>query len=244
MTATVEVTRGAGYTQLTIDDARRRNPLSRALLAELRASVEAHGTDEPTLIISGAGGAFSAGADLSELTGTPADVAVDDEVAATGRLLRDSDVLVVAAVEGPCVGAAVDLALNADMIIAGSSAFFEIPAVRLGLLYNPEAVARWHRSLPRPLLSRLLLAGDRVGAEPARHGGLVATVVPGGDAVGEARRIARGLAEAPRAALTAGKRMLRGLQDGRSDPGGWQDERLRLLSAPERAAALAARRHV
>lgn len=233
---------GDGYLHLQLNDPRRRNPLSRTSLAAIRCAAGSCGPETRALIISGAGGAFSAGADLSELTGTEQDLAVDEAVAATGRMLRELDLLVVAAVEGPCMGAAVDLALSADVIVAGRSAFFEVPAVRLGLLYNPEAVARWHSRLPGPLLSRLLLAGERVDAPAARDAGLLAQVLDDDGAVQAATGIAKRLDSAPRSALATTKRMLRAFDAGRVDPAAWQDERRRLLTSPERRAALERRR--
>lgn len=239
MSVTVEP--GAGFVRLTLNDPDRRNPLSRAMLAELTAAIRDHTPDAGALIIAGAGGVFSAGADLRELTGTAADTEVDDAVASAGATMRATDALVLAAVAGPCLGAAFDLVLNADVIVAEQSAYFQVPAVRLGLLYNPGAIARWHRVLPVPLLRRLLLTGERLDAETAHGAGLVAEVVPDGTAAAAAGRQAAVYAEAPAAAAAATKELLRDLDEGGYDPRRWHETRLLLLDAPERRAALAAR---
>lgn len=227
-----------GYLHVELTEPARRNPLSAAMLAGLRAALREH-VDETvnTVVISGAGGTFSAGADLTELTGTVGDVAVDDAIAETLDLVRRLPVLTIAAVEGPCRGGAVDLVLACDLVIAGAEATFAVPAVRLGIMYNPDAVARWHRRLPRPTLVRLLLAGDRLDAESAKAGGLVAEVAPAGEAVAAAGVVAQRLADVPSTVVAGVKGLLVDLDDG-ADLTRAHEARHQLLAAPERLAAL------
>lgn len=236
----VRATRRAGCLHLELYEPARRNPLSAAMLAELRSALREH--VDPTVtavVVSGAGEAFSAGADLTELTGTAADAGVDDAIAETLELLRRLPALTVAAVEGPCRGGAVDLVLACDLVLAGATATFAVPAVRLGIMYNPDAVARWHRRLPRQTLVRLLLAGAELDADAARSGGLVADVVPAGGAVAAATELADRLADASPAVVAAVKELLVDLDDG-ADLGRAHEARHRLLAAPDRAAALRA----
>jgi enoyl-CoA hydratase/carnithine racemase len=226
--------------EITLDRPEHRNALSRTLLGQLceelaRAQADATGA----LVLRGAQGCFCAGADLDELSGTAADVAVDDAIEAAVRAVRETPVPVVAAIEGACIGAGLDLALACDLRVAGASAFFELPATRLGLLYSPSAVARMHAVLGACVLDRLLLVGERLDAEAALGAGLVSHRA----AAGDARRVAADLAlracgnVAP--AVAASKALLRALDDGDFDPQTWAARRAQILDSPERGEALA-----
>lgn len=225
---------------VTLSVPRRRNALSFSLLGDLRESVlRAEREGKRAIVLTGSGGVFSAGADLTEREGTAADVAIDDAVTATAETLLDLRIPVLAAVEGPCVGAAVDLALACDVIVASESAWFAVPAVKLGLLYNPGAVRRWHRRLQGSTLRRLLLFNEKIDAESALAAGFVDRVVACGGAVAECARLAA--SAVPGTALSATRAMLRSLDDGTFAEADWQGVRRDLLSSDERRAALAAR---
>lgn len=233
----VSVARHEGFLHLELAEPKRRNPLSHATLRDLREAITAQVDDDVnTVVLSGAGGTFSAGADLTELTGTAADVAIDDAIAETLDAVRGAGALTVAAVDGPCMGGACDLALACDLVIAGADAVFAVPAVRLGIMYNPDAVARWHRRLPRQTLVRLLF-GDRFDADEAYAGGLVGKVAREGTAVAAAVDLAERLAGAPAAVVTAVKGLLADLDDG-ADLARAHEVRHQLLASPERTDLL------
>ncbi|MQA81536.1 MAG: hypothetical protein GEV10_24145 [Streptosporangiales bacterium] len=236
----VRATAGTGYVHLELHEPARRNPLSDAMLAALREALVRVDPGVNTVIVSGAGEAFSAGADLTELTGTVADLGVDEAIAETLALLRRTPALTVAAVDGPCMGGAVDLAVSCDLVVAGETSAFAVPATRLGILYNPAAVAHWHRRLPRQTLVRLLLAGDRLDARQAYDGGLVGQLVPAGRAVATATALAERQAGASPAVVAAVKGLLVDLDEGDVDLSRWHEVRERLLAAPDRVAALRA----
>jgi enoyl-CoA hydratase/carnithine racemase len=234
------VIEGGGVLDLVLSRPERRNALSREMLAGLAAAVRGAGPGTRAIVLSGAGGTFSAGADFAELTGTEADVAFDDAVGNAVAAIADADCPVVAAIDGPCMGAALDLALACDVRIAAVGASFEIPAVRLGLLYNPAAVARMHAVLPRQSLVRLLVMGERLGARQALEAGLVAEVVQDGSA--REAIAARAAAVTAGPALHATKQLLRDLDHGPCDLEAWEAPRRRLLSSPERRSAIEAAR--
>ncbi|MQA06375.1 MAG: hypothetical protein GEV07_27870 [Streptosporangiales bacterium] len=236
MSAGVRVEVADGYVHLVLDEPARRNPLSRARLAELRDALRTKADGVNAVVLSGAGTAFSAGADLTELTGTAADEAVDDAIAEAVHELTHARALTVAAVEGPCRGAAVDVVLGCDVVLAGASATFEVPAVRLGIMYNPDAVRRWAARLPRATLVRLLL-GEQLDASQARAGGLVAEVVPTGSAVSAATELAQRMAQLPPTVVAAVKELLVDLDDG-ADLTEAHLARRDLLASPDRLDAL------
>lgn len=216
----------------------RRNALSRALLRELAACLAGEAAaGSRAVVLTGAGGVFSAGADLTEITGTAADRSIDDEIAAVVDALRHLPAPVIAAVEGPCIGAAVDLMLACDLAVASDTAFFEVPSARLGLLYNPTAVARWQHALRRSALRRMLLFGERFDASAALEAGVIDQVVPAGKAIEESVALAR--RALPGNAVAATKHLLVSLEDGTFDQPVWEEQRERLLSSQERRRAIA-----
>lgn len=221
----------------------RRNALS---LDVLHALADAFGSlaARPlrAVVLQGSSGCFSAGADLTELQGTLADLRVDDAVAAVAASVREIQVPVVAAIEGPCVGAAVEIAMACDLRVVSESAFIQLPAVHLGLLYRPGAVAELAGQLGSAVLARLLLFGDRLDAAEAVSLGLAAgPVVPAGGACERAFAFASLLPEPPSAAVGATKRLLVELGRG-GDPSEFEGVRRALLTSPARAAALEAAR--
>lgn len=217
----------------------RRNAISRALMTELRAVLAGDGIEQAlALVISGAGGTFSAGADLGELTGTPSDAAFDDDWAQLIAAVRDCQRPVVAAIEGPCRGAAVDLVLACDVRVAGQQATVGVPAVRLGLLYRPAALARMHRAVGTAAVRRLMLIGDAVGAETARDLGLVHEVVVAGGAVDHAAGLVGQLPPESVDALAATKRLLTELDEETADMSRWDRAYHDLLGSAGRRALL------
>src|SRR5690606_29537891 len=97
-----------------------RNALSRDLLAGLVDAVKAPQADVVSIVITGGTECFSAGADFHELQGTREDAAYDDAVSRLTDVILSSDRIIVAAIEGPCLGAAADVALSCDFRIAGA----------------------------------------------------------------------------------------------------------------------------
>lgn len=240
MTGLVRIDTTGEIRVVTLDHARRRNALSRKLMTELACAITAATREGArAFVVTGAGGCFSAGVDVSELQGSAADLGVDETVAGVVGQLQDASMLTVAAIEGPCIGAALDLACACDVRVASATALFELPAVRLGLLYNPAAIARLHRTLSRAAMLRLLLLGERLDSGEALAAGLATHLAEQGGAVSLAIDLARRSLAAPRA-FEQTKLLLHALDRAELDPAQWQAVRLELLSSPDRQAAVAA----
>lgn len=219
----------------------RRNALTLELLSALSDALSTPDTVR-ALVLTGAPPAFSAGADLSELTGTAADVEFDDAVERTVRCIRSSPAPVVAAIDGPCIGAALELALACDVTVVGSNAFFEFPPLKLGILYNPAAIQRMHRRLPRATLARLLLAGDRLNASEAVASGVATHFASELSALELAHDIAERMAHFDHTALNSTRRLLRELDAEERDLSAYTETRTTLLNSPLRREKLARRR--
>ncbi|MBZ0130821.1 MAG: enoyl-CoA hydratase/isomerase family protein [Rhodobacteraceae bacterium] len=226
---------------LTMDNPGRRNALSVALLTDLKAALNAPmQADIRIVFLRGAGGTFSAGADLADITGTERDVAYDRLTAEIGDLLRACPLPVAALIEGPCMGAAVELALSADLRIAERDACFQVPATRLGLLYKPDAIALLRARFSAETLTRLMVLGERFSAKGARRAGLVGEIVKSGDIERRARELGDLAAKTDAAAAAATKRLLVELEGGRADMAAWRERYIQLLTTDARKEAVLA----
>ena len=149
---------------ITLDRLERRNAIDQEACRELAQAV-ADASDARVLVLTGAGGHFCAGADLSQVE----DTAFVEALRGALFALRDAPQPVIAAVDGAALGAGTQLAIACDLRVATAQARFGIPAARLGLMVDHWTVQR---------LS--LMAGHG----PARAMLLAAEVIDGGQAAG------------------------------------------------------------
>ena len=237
--------------QIEIDRPARANALRRETIRQIGAVLnraEAHTPDAAReaeagmagVLLTGGPERFSAGADLTELSGTIDDLAFDDELGGLCRRLTLSPRPVIAAVEGPCYGAAVDLAWSCDAVVVSEEARLGLPATRLGILYNPTSVARLHARLGSPTVRRLIVLQQELSGRELPPG--TAIVVPAGTTIATAKSLLKAH-HADSGATAATKALLASLDSSEEfDPAAWQPEREALLASPTRRAALEARR--
>ena len=235
----IQVERNRGVVCLTLNRPERRNALSLDMLDMLSGALSAMSpADVTAVVISGAGTTFSAGADISELTGTSRDIAMDDAIAAVVAAILGSKVPVVAAINGPCIGGAADIMLACDIRVASENAMIQVPATRLGLLYNPAAVARMHTLLSRDVLTRLLVQGERFDSDQALASGLVTHASSASDSMKAKAGCAQG--DNVGTAVIATEQLLDALDSGEYDAEKWERKRREILDSPARAIAIAA----
>ena len=149
-------------------------------------------------ILTGAGGAFCAGADLKAMSrGNPADEKwqkrfLEDPDLHWKALLRHYRLKkpLIAAVEGAAIAGGTEVLQATDIRVAGESARFGISEVRWGLFPLGGSTVRLRRQIPYTHAAEILLTGRHLTASEAREIGLVGRVVPDGQALAEARRIA------------------------------------------------------
>jgi enoyl-CoA hydratase len=192
---------------ITINDPDRRNAVTAEISAALRAAVDAAEANEDVhaLIVTGAGKAFCAGANLTALGEATEDglrVIYDGFLAVANCALPT-----IAAVNGAAVGAGLNLALAADVRIAGPHALFDPRFQKLGI--HPGGGATWmlQRAVGPQVARASLLFGMSFDAETAVRHGLALKVVE--DPVAAARELAAGPAAAPRDVVIATKASMR-----------------------------------
>lgn len=208
MTDSIVSEHTGGVALLTVDAPGSRNALTLDLSAQLAAAVEAAERDEDVhaVVVTGTPPAFCAGADLSALgsadeTGLRA---IYEGFLAVARCTLPT----IAAVGGAAVGAGLNLALAADVRLAGPRAKFVARFLELGL--HPGGGMTWmtQRLAGPQQAAAMTLFGQPLDAEAAVRAGLALRVVEG-DLVAAALELAAPAVAAPRAALLATKRSLR-----------------------------------
>lgn len=239
-TAQVSSTTTNGICELVLDNPGRKNALSYSLLDDLNKQLASAREDEArAVILTGAGDVFSAGADFADLTGTIDDLAIDDAIEQVVIKIREMPAPVFAAVEGPCMGGAIDIALACDLLVASEQAVFEMPAARLGLLYNPGAIRRWSARLSGLTLRRMLLLSERFTAAEALQAGIVSHLVEDGSALQYSRELAERAAQCTRDAIAGYKGVLVAIENGETDLAEWEKVRKETLESPERRKRVA-----
>jgi 2-(1,2-epoxy-1,2-dihydrophenyl)acetyl-CoA isomerase len=194
------------------------NPaMLKALAAALRDAVQEQGAR--AVVLTAAGKAFSVGGDVrwfdeqARQGPEPLAQAISAAMGEVGpelmRLVHGSPVPVVCAVNGPCVGAAVALALATDVVVCSRSAYFLVPQVT-GLGLVPDGGATWAvaRALGRPRAFAMSLLGERIVAAQAEQWGLVWRCCDDADLLPQALAIAGKLAALPAGAVTGTRRLL------------------------------------
>jgi enoyl-CoA hydratase/carnithine racemase len=199
-----------GVSLITINRPDRRNALNFEIKGLLADAVEKLDTNPQVrvIIIVGAGSCFAAGSDVAEMqTLTP----IEHTLRATDRMfsaVRRCSKPVVAAVEGYALGGGCELALSCDMIIAGESAKFGQPEIRLGVMPGAGATQHMVRTIGKYQTLRLLLTGERIDARSAYALGLVSELSPDGNALKRSLEVATTIAEMPPLAVKAIKEVV------------------------------------
>jgi enoyl-CoA hydratase/carnithine racemase len=206
----------AGVATITIDRPEKRNAMTYSVLRDFTHAIWRASDDDDArvVIVTGAGGAFCAGTDLSELEETSDDdrfiaARLDDPRAAEPWPLVACPKPVIAAVDGPAVGMGVEFASQCDVRIASDRARFGWVFVQRGLVPDTGAGTYLLPRLigPSPAL-RLLLSGELIDAQEAERIGFVTRVVPPDDLSSAARAEAERYLGASPLAVARTKRLV------------------------------------
>lgn len=197
-----------GVRHIVIDRPEKKNALDSATYTALTAALREADADDTVraIVLSGAGGNFSSGNDLADFLTAPS---IDPAVGLL-RALVTCNTPLVAAVEGFAIGIGTTILLHCDLAVAATSATFALPFVPLGLTPEGGSSVLLPAIAGTKLANELLLLGDRFNADVAVRAGLLNRVVADGDAVPAAMDLAVRLAEQPKDALLAARRLLRG----------------------------------
>ncbi|MDP2826797.1 MAG: enoyl-CoA hydratase [Sulfuritalea sp.] len=214
MSAAVEISLAEGVFHIEMARPEKKNALT-ADMYQTMADALAGADSDPAvrvILISGAGGNFTAGNDLADFLATPP----MDENAPVYQFIEGFAKLqkpFVAAVEGVAIGVGTTMLLHCDLVYAGNGARFALPFANLGL--TPEAAS----SLLLPLrtgharAAEMLMIGEAFSAQVAREVGIVNAVLPDAQVLDHALERCRKLTTQPAASLRLTKQLMKRAQN-------------------------------
>jgi len=166
-----------GVAVLSLRRPEKRNAVSREMweTIERHLTLAADRDDVRVLVLQGSGGSFSAGADLSGIKSTQPGVAkaLAEAAARAIRAVARFPVPSVARIEGACIGGGCSLALACDLRFTTPGSIFSIPAVRHGLAYDEDSLARLAELIGPSRAARMVYTAERYDGRHAAQLGLV-----------------------------------------------------------------------
>ena len=193
---------------VTMNRPERYNALSGAMMVRmLDAYEEASNNDDiRCIIVTGAEGNFSSGADLKAMSGNAGNT--DPEIDVQARMAADPELHwkallrsyrptkpIIAAVEGVAIAGGTEILQAMDIRVAGESARFGVSEARWSLYPMGGSAVRLRRQIPYTVAAEILLTGKHITAAEAKDIGLVGHVVPDGQALAKAKEIASTICE-------------------------------------------------
>jgi enoyl-CoA hydratase/3-hydroxyacyl-CoA dehydrogenase len=212
--AAIQVERAADVGRITLDRPSQLNTIDAAMLADLERAIEEFTTGDDTvrsILLSGAGRAFSAGGALRPFVAMDGEAAreISERGQSVFQALSTAAVPVVAAIDGHCLGGGMELAAAADIRIAADGATFSQPERDLGLLPGWGGTQRLPRIVGEGRANEIVLTGGRYDAETMAEYGFVSEVVDDEDLADRASDLAEKLAAGPPIAQAGAKRAMR-----------------------------------
>jgi enoyl-CoA hydratase/carnithine racemase len=205
----VEVSMSGDVVTIRLSRPDKRNAITAAMYTTLAdALIAAEASAAAVVVLTGAGGTFTAGNDLHDMQANPP---VGDNPPPVRFLsaLTGLGAVLVAAVDGPAIGVGTTVLLHCDLVYATARSTFRLPFVDLGLVPEAASTLLLPRLVGHQRAADLMLFGERFDAATAADVGIVTAVVADGGALDQlvAERTAA-LAAKPRAALRATKALL------------------------------------
>jgi enoyl-CoA hydratase/carnithine racemase len=194
-------------------------------IAAFEAAVDGANVDTAirAVILTGEGKIFSAGGNVKEMADRTGMFGLDaldqrrayiDGIQRIPRALSRLEVPLIAAVNGPAVGAGCDLAMMCDIRVASERASFAESFVQIGIVPGDGGTWFLPRAVGYERAAEMTLTGDRVDAATALEWGIVSRVVPHDDLLPQARALAERIVKNPAHALRMAKRLLQESRTG------------------------------
>jgi enoyl-CoA hydratase len=198
----------AGVAVITIDRPQARNAVNGDVARGIAAAIEEFDgrADVRVLVLTGAGGTFSAGMDLKGFLAGDAPLAAGRGFG--GIVERPPAKPVIAAVEGYALAGGFELVLACDLVVASEEAKFGLPEVRRGLVAGAGGLLRLSKRIPYHLAMEIALTGEHFSAARLAAAGLVNKLVPAGEALAAAKELAAKVTLGAPLALAASKRVI------------------------------------
>jgi enoyl-CoA hydratase len=196
-----------GVALLRINRPEARNALNLEVRRQLARHLTELGEDAATraIVLTGNEKSFAAGADIKEMADAGTIEMLQRGVHRLWRTIAACPKPVIAAVNGFALGGGCELAMTCDIIIAGESAKFGQPEVKIGIIPGGGATQRLTRAVGKYKAMKYILSGEPFGASEAFEMGLVCEVLPDADVEQRSVTLARQIAELPPLAVQLAK---------------------------------------
>jgi enoyl-CoA hydratase len=177
---------------ITLNRPQQRNAVNPELATALSETIQRFEADPEVwvAVLTGAGGIFSAGADLKAIAAGRARELSTEQGGFAGFVRQPRTKPVIAAVRGLALAGGTELAIACDLIVAATDTAFGLPEVTRGIIAAGGGLLRLPRILPRARALELVMTGERLPAEEALRFGMVNAVVDPDDVLSTARRLA------------------------------------------------------
>jgi enoyl-CoA hydratase len=195
--AVVEFERKGTIALVTLNRPEARNAISHEVsqtMASILDEVEAD-AGLRTVVITGNGDVFCAGADLKVVASGKANDIASGKGGFAGIVTRNFPKPIIAAVQGPALAGGFEIVLACDLVVAADAAKFGIPEAKRGLMAAAGGLIRLPKRVPLAIALELAMTGDPIDADRALNLGLVNRVVPANKVVAEAIAIAERIGE-------------------------------------------------
>ena len=199
-----------GVAVLTLNRPEARNALNQRVRQQLAEHFAALGRDPETrcIVLTGGSSFFAAGADLKEIASAfPIELHLRN-VHRLWQAIAECPKPVIAAVNGYALGGGCELAMHADIIVAGDGAKFGQPEIKVGIMPGAGGTQRLTRAIGKFQAMKLLLTGQPISGKEAFAMGLASEVVPDDEVQARALELARMIAQQPPLAATQIKEVL------------------------------------
>lgn len=236
---TLTVDQKGGVAIVTFNRPDSLNALNSTLLKEFAQALESlaqSDSEARCLLLTGAGRGFSSGADLTESSGDMArpdrdlGKVLEERYHPILRTMDNYPLPIVSAVNGLAAGAGMSLALSADIVMAGKSAYFLQAFVNIGLVPDASSTFLLPRLIGRSRALAMMMLGERIPAETAEDWGLIHKACEDESLMDEALEVAERLAKGPTVALELIRKL------GRSSLENTFEEQLELERSSQRTA--------
>ncbi|MEQ1694630.1 MAG: enoyl-CoA hydratase [Hyphomicrobiaceae bacterium] len=210
MSEFVEIVMRGASLEIVFNRAGKKNAITGGMysaMADALFAAEAQ-PEVVSVIFSGHGAGFCSGNDLQDFLSTP--MTEKAPVLAFLKAISTTSKVMIAAVQGPCVGIGATLLLHCDHVVAAPSASLSFNFVKIALVPEAGSSLLLPRAVGRLKAAELLLLGEPVAADEALRLGLVSRVVGEGEQLAAARAFADKLEALPPKALMATRRLLNG----------------------------------
>jgi enoyl-CoA hydratase len=182
---------------VTLNRPKQLNALNGTLISELKQALDGFDADPAiaAVVLTGSEKAFAAGADIKEMADKDFAEAYIGDFIGSWHEIADHKKPVIAAVAGYALGGGCELAMMCDIILAADNAKFGQPEINLGTIPGAGGTQRLTRAIGKSKAMEMILTGRNMDAQEAERANLVARVVPVGDLLDEAMKLAEAIAD-------------------------------------------------